>query len=144
MRQTDDDLVVAYHSEEDSGRFYTDNTLFTILPNERKTELKYLLALLNSRLLNFLYHSISQEQGKSQAQVKVKNVRELPVVIPEREKQEPVIDLVDRILRAKAADPGADTGEWEAELDRLVYALYGLTAGEIAAVEGRGTVQAAR
>ncbi len=144
MRQTDDDLVVAYHSEEESGRFYTDNTLFTILPNERKTELKYLLALLNSRLLNFLYHSISQEQGKSQAQVKIKNVRELPVVIPEHEKQEPVIDLVERILRAKAADPGADTGEWEAEIDRLVYALYGLTAGEIAAVEGRATGQAAR
>ena len=58
--------------------------------------------------------------------------------------QRPFVRLVERILRAKAADPAADTGEQEAELDRLVYALYGLTAGEIAAVEGRGTVQAAR
>jgi len=27
--------------------------------------------------------------------------------------------------------------EWEAEIDRLVYALYGLTPDEIAIVEGR-------
>jgi len=45
--------------------------------------------------------------------------------------------LVDRILHAKTADPTADTRTEEAEIDRLVYALYGLTPAEIAAVEGR-------
>ena len=137
MRQTDDDLVAAYHSEQESGRFYTDNTLFTVLPNSRGVELKYFLALFNSRLLNFVYHSISQERGKSQAQVKIKNVNELPAVVPEDNKQTPVIRLADRILQAKAADPAADTAEWEAEIDRLIYALYGLTEEEVAEVEGR-------
>ena len=138
MRQTDDDLVVAYHSEKESGRFYTDNTLFTILPNSfgQTINLKYLLALLNSRLLNFVYHSISQEKGKSQAQVKIKNVNELPVVIPKEEKQKPMIELVNNILAAKDADPAADTSELEAEIDRLVYTVYGLTDEEIAVVEG--------
>ena len=138
MRQTDDDLVVAYHSEKESGRFYTDNTLFTILPNSfgQTVNLKYLLALLNSRLLNFVYHSISQEKGKSQAQVKIKNVNELPVVIPKEEKQKPMIELVNNILAAKDADPSADTSELEAEIDRLCYHLYGLTDEEIAVVEG--------
>ena len=139
MRQTDDDLVAAYHSEQESGQFYTDNTLFTILPNARNINLKYLLALFNSRLLNFVYHSISQEQGKSQAQVKIKNVNELPAIIPENHEQKPVVRLVDRILQAKAADPDADTSALEAEIDRLVYALYGLTEEEIAAVEGRSS-----
>ncbi len=50
--------------------------------------------------------------------------------------QRPFVRLVERILRAKAADPGADTGVWEAEVDRLVYELYGLTDEEIAAVAG--------
>lgn len=42
-----------------------------------------------------------------------------------------------RILAAKQADPSADTAALEAETDRLVYALYGLTEEEVAIVEGR-------
>ena len=46
--------------------------------------------------------------------------------------------LVDRILKAKAADPAANTGAAEAEIDRLVYALYELTDAEVAVVAGKG------
>ena len=35
---------------------------------------------------------------------------------------------------------GAATAQLEAEIDRLVYALYGLTEAEIAAVGGSGGV----
>ena len=135
MRQTDDDLIVAYHSEAKSGRFYTDNTLHTILPKSQKTNLKYFLALFNSRLLNFVYHAISQEQGKSQAQVKIGVVKKLPVVVPAEEEQRPIIALVDDILAAKAADADADTAEKQKEIDKQVYALYNLTQEEIALVE---------
>lgn len=140
MRQTDDDLIVAYHSEAELGRFYTDNTLHTILPKSQKTNLKYFLALFNSRLMNYIYHSISQEKGKSQAQVKVKVVRELPVVVPSEDEQRPIIALADEILEAKAVDPNADTTEQEEKIDKLVYALYDLTEEEIAIVEGASVV----
>ena len=136
MRQSDDDLIVAYHSEAELGRFYTDNTLHTILPKSQKTNLKYFLALFNSCLMNYIYHSISQEKGKSQAQVKIKVVRELPVVVPSEDEQRPIIALADEILEAKAADPNADTSEQEKKIDKLVYALYALTNDEIAIVEG--------
>ncbi len=43
--------------------------------------------------------------------------------------------LVERILAAKAADPAADVRALEAEIDRHVYQLYGLTEGEIAVIE---------
>ena len=135
MRQSDDDLIVAYHNEAELGRFYTDNTLHTILPKSQKTNLKYFLALFNSRLMNYIYHSISQEKGKSQAQVKIKVVRELPVVVPTEEEQLPIIALVDEILEAKAADPCADTAKKEEKIDKLVYALYDLSDDEIAIVE---------
>ncbi|NMA46114.1 MAG: hypothetical protein GX945_06090 [Lentisphaerae bacterium] len=49
------------------------------------------------------------------------------------QKQIPV--LVDRILSAKKANPSADTSELEAEIDQIVYRLYGLTPEEIAIVE---------
>ena len=113
------------------GSFYTDNTLYTILPNSPSVNLKYLLALFNSRLLNFVYHFVSQEAGKSQAQVKVAVVRKLPAVVPAEEVQRPIIALVDKILSAK----GADTSELEKDIDQHVYALYGLTAEEIRIVE---------
>ena len=45
--------------------------------------------------------------------------------------------MVDRILAAKQRDPAADTRALEADIDRLVYALYGLTEEEIAIVEGQ-------
>ena len=135
MRQTEDDLVVAYHNQDKHGIFYTDNTLFTILP-EPAINLKFLLALFNSKFLNFLYHLISQEKGKSQAQVKTKTVNELPVVVPDEGKQEMIIKLVEQILEIKDTNPTADVSTLEAEIDRLVYQLYDLTDEEIAVVEG--------
>ena len=136
MRQTDDDLVVAYHNERESGRFYTDNTLFTILPSKDALDLKYLMALLNSKLLNFVYQSISQERGKSQAQVKVKNVRELPVVVPEPRVQKEIVGIVDKMLCFKTDNAQADASALELEIDALVYELYGLSDAEIAVIEG--------
>ncbi len=49
--------------------------------------------------------------------------------------QRPFINLVDSILKAKSANPKADTTEQEAKIDRLVYQLYDLTPTELTAVE---------
>lgn len=135
MRQTDDDLVVAYHNQERHGRFYTDNTLFTILPKRDEKDLKFLMALLNSRLMNYIYHSLSQEQGKSQAQVKVKTVRELPIVLPGQEDRSYIDYLVERILLEKTKNPLADTSTLEEQVDAIIYQLYRLTEDEISVVE---------
>ncbi|MFO7631363.1 MAG: hypothetical protein R6W76_02430 [Caldilinea sp.] len=43
---------------------------------------------------------------------------------------------MDEILARKAQDPATDVTAQEAEIDHLVYALYGLTAEEIKIVEG--------
>ena len=65
----------------------------------------------------------------------------LPIPDVSPEQQEPIIEYVDRILKAKAANPAADTSAEEVEIDRLVYALYGMTDAEISAVEGKGQFQ---
>jgi len=44
--------------------------------------------------------------------------------------------LVDKILATKKQNPQTDTGEWEREIDRLVYRLYDLTEEEIEIIEG--------
>lgn len=40
-----------------------------------------------------------------------------------------------QVFAAKKADPDADVSALEAEIDRLVYSLYGLTREEIAIIE---------
>ncbi len=138
MRQTEDDLVVAYHNEKQHGRFYTDNTLFTIFAKTNQVDLKFALALLNSRLMNAAYHYISQEQGKAQAQVKTRTVEILPFIVPDALQQQAFIKLADKILAAKTQNKNADTLDIEAEIDRLTYQLYDLTDNEIAAINAGG------
>ena len=43
--------------------------------------------------------------------------------------------MVDKILTAKKDNPETDTTTFEAEIDQLVYHLYGLTDEEIQIVE---------
>ena len=50
--------------------------------------------------------------------------------------QQPLIQLVEKILAQKRADPKADTQVFEDEIDRLVFDLYGLTEAERAVVLG--------
>ena len=45
-------------------------------------------------------------------------------------------DATHAAIAAKATNPAADVSALEAEIDRLVYALYGLTPAEIRIVEG--------
>ncbi len=44
--------------------------------------------------------------------------------------------IVEKIILAKKSNPVADTSTLEAEIDRMVYELYGLTEEEIRIMEG--------
>ena len=45
--------------------------------------------------------------------------------------------MINFLFAAKKANPQADTSKEEAEIDHIVYALYGLSAEEIEAIEGK-------
>ena len=62
-----------------------------------------------------------------------------PMPVPEisAAARAPFVRLMDEILVARAADPGADTERMEWDIDKMVYDLYGLTEDEAAAVERR-------
>ena len=61
--------------------------------------------------------------------------KNLPIPDISPEQQAPIIDLVDRILTARTADPSADITALESALDRHVSALYHLTPDEIEIVQ---------
>ena len=84
MRQTSDKLILTY----DNNQFYTIDSLFVIYPKIENLNLKYCLALLNSKLLNRQYQKLNPETGRVFAQVKIDYVNELPIkVIPIQEQQ---------------------------------------------------------
>ena len=95
----------------------------------------YLLATLNSRLLDWYFRLIGVERDGMYYEYKPMFIRRLPIPAISSTKQRPFVRLVDSIMTGKSADPATDTSEQEAEIDHLVYDLYGLTVAEIAAVE---------
>ena len=62
-------------------------------------------------------------------------IAKMPVPEISVKDQQPIISLVNRILSAKESDPKANTSALEAEVDKLVYSLYGLTKEEIKIIE---------
>ena len=97
--------------------------------------LKYLCAILNSRLITWKVNNTAVTTGMGLIQWDKFVVERLPIPKIAAATQRPITRLVDRILKAKASDPAADTSKQEAKIDQLVYELYGLTRKEIRAIE---------
>ena len=97
--------------------------------------LKYLLALLNSKVLTFRYKSIGKQTGSGVYEYFENGVGKLPIPSVSSAQQQKFVRLVDKILTAKKANPDADTTKLESEIDSLVYELYGLDTEDIALME---------
>ena len=131
MRQTSDKLILTY----DNSKYYTIDSLFMIFTNDIRINLKYLLALLNSSLLNRQYQKLNPEKGRVFAQVKIDYVNELPIVITDMNNQLKVANLVDQIMDLKKENLSGNTSLLERQINQLVYQLYNLTPEEIQIVE---------
>ena len=124
----------------DRGRFaYSDLEMYCNDKGFMMTgkSLKYLCAVLNSTVVTWFVRNTALTTGAGLTQWKKFAVERLPIPEISIAKQRPFVRLLDGILEAKDADPEVDTTELEAEIDRLLYQLYGLTAGEVLTVEGR-------
>ena len=98
-------------------------------------KLKYILGLLNSKLYYIWLYNKGKRKGEA-LELYQKPLSEIPIKKATADEQNMIVSYVDKILSAKKTNPLADTSALEAEIDRLVYDLYGLTEDEIAIVEG--------
>ena len=94
-----------------------------------------LLALLNSKVVDFVLRQISSTKRGGYFEYKPVYVSQLPIVKMTEESKMQLADIVREIL---SMPPSPDTTALESEIDRLVYALYDLTEAEIAQIEGGG------
>lgn len=99
------------------------------------TDDKVLLAILNSRVIEWLVGQTSSQI--QQDFLRFKNIYVSPLPIPKANSaQRAAIErLVDNLLESGAEN--RDFAALEQELNALVHELYGLTVDEIAIVEGR-------
>ncbi|MFN5514238.1 MAG: nuclease [Cyanobacteriota bacterium] len=107
---------------------YVSQTFFVIKTN--RINQKYLTGLLNSYIVAFWL----KYQGKMQGglfQIDKAPILEIPILDPSEKDKKAIELLVQKCLDAK----GQNCEQWENEIDRLVYELYGLTEEEISIIE---------
>jgi len=92
------------------------------------TENLYLLAILNSKLGDYYVKQLGVSRSGGYMEYKPMFIEKLPVYNISKNQQQPFIDKVERILKAKSKSH--DTSALERELDVMVYHLYQLTYEE--------------
>lgn len=98
------------------------------------TDNLYILALLNSKVLNYYYNYVTVQLGTQAQRAFTIYIEQLPIPQISPEAQTPFIDLVGKIMDLKAQNPQADTSALEREIDELACTLYELTEEEKALV----------
>ncbi|NQU83167.1 MAG: N-6 DNA methylase [Parcubacteria group bacterium] len=126
VRQTGDSITCAV---DDKGRLHMDTThgLFDI-----KVNIYYLVGLLNSKVISYWHRAYTSEKGRTFAEVKIANIKNIPIKLPEDER---IVNLTKSILTLKKQNKDADTQNLESQIDQLVYKLYDLTPEEVEIVE---------
>ncbi|MBM4094879.1 MAG: hypothetical protein FJ276_36530 [Planctomycetes bacterium] len=115
---------------DEQGLYGTQGLNF-IVPRETDAPIYFLLAVLNSTLINHLYATKFLNVA-----IKAEYLKDTPIPNASRRDQDALADLAHRILAAKQANPHAVVTPWEREIDERVYRLYGLTVEETKLVEG--------
>ncbi|WP_457851936.1 Eco57I restriction-modification methylase domain-containing protein [Helicobacter winghamensis] len=148
----------------DNSSYFVPNSCYIITSN--KVNLKYLLGLLNSKMMLYYLDNIFSKLDNTGWQWILSSVEKLPIPqITESNKPlcDEIIKCVDKILEIKAchtealaevskntkskkdisptaqndkADSTLDTSKLESKLDSLVYKLYNLTNDEIEIIKG--------
>jgi hypothetical protein len=127
--------IVACYDRDGIHGLYTCSVIYKNNLNTVNLDLKYLLGILNSHLINIWYKNFDTD-----LEIKLVSVKSIPVREISQEQQQPIISLVDQILTAKKSNPKADTSELEKEIDNLVYKLYQLRYNEVKIIDPEFTI----
>jgi len=135
------ELKCAY---DDESRFIGKATIIT----DFQVDKNYLLALLNSNLINYWYSSKFETTHMASGYLRfdIPYLSQIPIPSIARANQKRIISIVNKILAITKDDDyltnstkQAKVRDYEKQIDQLVYKLYGLTPEEIKIVESYGT-----
>ena len=130
----------------DNNKYYTFNSVNNIILNQNSGyDLKYILGIINSALMNWYYSINFSNRSKLTVNISKTYLEQLP--IKKTNNQKDISSLVDKILKLneeyRAYEKGSN--KWnsiKAEIERLdkkideeVYKLYGLSGDEVGIIE---------
>ncbi|EFO6659452.1 class I SAM-dependent DNA methyltransferase [Campylobacter coli] len=116
---------------------YVSATFYVI--KTQRINVKYLTAILNSKLIAFWLKHKGKMQGNNY-QIDKEPLLNIPIVTINSKNQkiaDELINLVDEILKVKEQDKNANIQELENKINSIVYKLYNLTEEEIKIIEGK-------
>ena len=132
LRRVDNQLTATCSQEINFG--YSKN-IYGIKVNSNLHRY-YILAFLNSKLLNFYYKNrFSTKKTDVFPEIQTYLFEQLPIVEINETDQQLIVTLVNQILSAKQENHQADTTNLENQIDILVYKLYDLTYDEVKVVD---------
>lgn len=95
FRQTSDSIIGSLVSE---GYIIRNNTHIILNKEDSQFSLKYIISILNSKLVNWYYWTINPEKGEAMAEVKAFHLGMLPFIDLSNENQQPFIKKADLML----------------------------------------------
>jgi hypothetical protein len=157
VRRTGDRVIAAY---DDKG-FFVSNNMFVLLKRSKPLfqhyELKFVLVLLNSKLMTAYFRLIQPRVARLFAELKIEHLGQFPIHRidfnnpTDKRMHDDLVALADKMLGLnKRLAPIRNTPcnerdellreieHTDREIDNLVYDLYGLTDDEKKIVEERG------
>ncbi len=138
-----------YFTLDETGNFFCANSGYFIGNDQ-----KYLLGVLNSRLITFYYSKIAALIRGGYLRFFTQDIAKLPIYTPDfdtladKARHDKMVALVTKMLELHKYLPQAKTDQEkrlvqqdieasDVRIDALVYELYGLTAEEIGVIEGK-------
>ena len=114
--------------------WYAASDVFYLTNPKTGYKLKYILALLNSKLYYvWLYHR-GKRKGES-LELTATPLSEIPIAMANEGIQNKVIEIIDNIQQVLKKNPHADISSDSGKIDLLVYHLYDLTYDEVLIVD---------
>lgn len=128
MRQTSDNIRCVF----DENGYYVLNSILVLKLNNQNYNYKYLATVLNSTCIDFLYKNLTQEEGRTFAEVKPANVRKLYIPKATIEEQRLLSILYDYLVflkNPKQSEPFISLNSmfidlFEKIIDGCVYELF--------------------
>ena len=133
-------------SAYDNGYFYNKESIINLVLNTKEFDIKYVLSLLNSNLMNWYYSKEFSNESKLTVNLSKEYLSAIPIKKISLDNQMPLIELANKIMELNKRLVVCKTPQEEKllkiqidkideQINAIVYELYGLTEDEIAIVE---------
>ena len=118
----------------DEYGFTSPNTTYLIASDD-KTLLKYLIGVLNSKVILRYLDWISAKLDETGWRWFKQYVETFPIPSATRPQRAEIATIVEKIIESKESNSNSDTSALENQIDELVFGLYGFASDEIAALD---------